>query len=242
MQVERKLEFYTPIMLLLMTCFFMLFSFYANKVEASEVATLTVNQDIMMKVHGVEIKNELVEKTLRLVDVDDSTIFFTKASGKNSFSGVFDGTYHVYDLTKQGDGAAVNHSAHNGLTPVGQVTVENGKLKGNPVVLNYNDSTLYLVNPDIQLQVTSTETGAIITGERGRKLWFKDANSQAQATKMVGQDSTVTLGEATYLIYDTTRLIAGFTPGESDLIGVVKVTQTPPPPTLIHVTITVPWN
>lgn len=98
------------------------------------------------------------------------------------------------------------------------------------------------MNPDIQLQVTSTETGATITGEREKQLWFKAVGSQAQATKMVGQDSTVNLGEATYLIYDTTGLFAGFTPGESDLIGVVKVTKTPPPPTLIHVTITVPWN
>ena len=240
MQVERKLEFYTPIMLLLMACFFMLISFYANKVEASELHVLTMDDDIKMNVHGVEVSDKLDEKILRFANVNDPSIFFTKYHQNINEVKLVDGTYNIYDLTAHANGnEEVDYKAHYGLTPVGTVTVENGEPKNAPVVLNYNDSALYLVNPDIQLQVTSTEKGATITGESGKQLWFKDIYSPSQSTKISGLNEQKLL-ESTYKIYDVTGLFAGFTPDESRLIGVVKVTKTPPPPTLIHVVVTLP--
>ena len=98
MLAERKLEFYAPIMLLLMTCFFMLFSFYANKVEASEVTVLTMDEHIKMDVHGVEIKNQLGKKILRFANVKDPSIFFTKYHQNINEVKLTDGTYDIYDL------------------------------------------------------------------------------------------------------------------------------------------------
>lgn len=224
-----------------MACFLMLFSFYANKVEASEMTTLTMDQEIEMKVHGVKIKGGLGKKILRFVDVNDPSIFYTKYHQDIIEVKLADGTYDIYDLTTYANGnEEVDYTAHYDLNSIGQVTVENGKPTNGPVVLDYNDSALYLKDSSIQLEVVSTETGAKIKGELGKQLWFKDVNSSAQATKIVGQDSTVSLGEATYLIYDTTDILPGFTPPESNLIGVVKVTK-PKTQKILHVTLTVPW-
>lgn len=241
MQVERKLEFYTPIMLLLMACFLMLFSFYANKVEASEVTILTMDEDIKMNVRGVEIKNGLGEKILRFVDVNNPSIFFTKYHQNINEVKLLDGTYHIYDLTKYANGdEEVDYKAHDGLTPIGQVTVADGERKNAPVVINYNDSGLYLTNSDMQLTLTSTENGGRITGESGKKLKFVDVNDPKVFSTKIDGVNEINLQEGTYKIYDVSNLTAGFMPGDWHFRGVVNVTKTPPSPSVISVTLVIP--
>lgn len=101
-------------------------------------------------------------------------------------------------------------------------------------------SGLYLTNPDIELQLISTEKGGKVKGEPGRIIRFVDAhNPNVFTTKVFGEDE-IELPEGNYKLYDVTHLIAGFFVTDSMYLGSAKVTRTPSSPTVISVTLTIP--
>lgn len=110
----------------------LIFNIPIIKSEAqTTITTLTMDKDIQMEIDGVKIIGELDKRIIRFVDIQNPDIFYTKNWNETTIK-VLDGAYNVYDLTKLG----IDYKDHDNLTPIGQVTVTNGKLDQKPTILN----------------------------------------------------------------------------------------------------------
>ena len=120
-----------------------LFNFQTSKSEANTLTTLTMDEDIRMRIHGVgpfdtiETKGELKTKRLKFVNVFDSNNFFIKESNNESIN-LPNGSYNIFDITEQGD-----NTNHDNLTPGSWVTVNNGTVTPANILFNYYTVTFY---------------------------------------------------------------------------------------------------
>ena len=178
---------------------FLLFTVHPLKSEASNVTYLNMDSDIQMQLAGEIVPGGLDKRILRMVNVNDSNIFFSKGKDKSQFT-LTDaaGTYKVYDLTVEG----LKYTDYDKLTPVGEITVVNGKATTFPVVLNYNNViTTLSMDSDIQMQLN----GEVIQGElNGKILRFVDVNNSNMVYTKGINESKIRLINGTYKVYDLT--------------------------------------
>ena len=199
MKTEKIMNFNLFKVFLLVLGLFVLFNVHPPKSEASNVTYLSMDSDIQMKLAGEIVLGGLDKRILRMVDVDDSNIFFTKGIDKSKFTLTdAEGTYKIYDLTVEG----LEYTDYDKLTPVGEITVINGKAMTTPVVLNYNSViTTLSMDSDIQMQLN----GEVIKGElNGKILRFVDVNDSNMFYTKDINESKIKLINGTYKVYDLT--------------------------------------